>query len=126
MLMLLFPFEDLFCQIVYEWFGILPRFSSLDCWGWCRLKELSFVLILVHWWKNLLNGFFLIKSKHFYLYLIWMLSICLFGQFCSLQFFLFRLDLTNNINCTIWVIAENRSFWDLDHNQFFVLGENCQ
>lgn len=39
----------------------------------------------------------------------------MFGQFSSLQFFLFGFDLTNDINCTIWgiaIVAEKRSFWD--------------
>lgn len=37
---------------------------------WCRVKELSFVVILVHWLKNLADGFILIESMYLILFLI--------------------------------------------------------
>jgi hypothetical protein len=66
------------------------------------VKELSFVLILVHWWKNLLDGFIVITSMNFILLSLSYLNIIIliFWTF-PVTVALFRLDSENNSNSTV-------------------------
>jgi hypothetical protein len=66
------------------------------------VKELSFVLILVHWWKNLLDGFIVITSMNFILPSLSYLNIIIliFWTF-PVTVALFRLDSENNSNSTV-------------------------